>query len=242
MSKIYGIHDVSEEELILEFPKVKILVRKTRNGIFLYKRVFDGEFIEKTILSKTDFKLGVYPISPVSLRLNLSNHTYLKLKQPLIISSNTERTLFLKAPVNIGIYYEKEEGGQHISTLIDTFSVLREKYALYGMIENGYICRYFESELYDEEPQTNFGEAIVKLVVTNLGKNTVEISKVIIPVTNVYFYYGNNKAYYGIVNLAIHSKDKIVVKYTSQPVIDSLRKSPLIVGTCKPILLMEWGV
>ncbi len=48
---------------------------------------------------------------------------------------------------------------------IDHFILGREKYALYGAIEAGVICRYHVSPFYTEEPEAIGG--VAKLIVSN---------------------------------------------------------------------------
>lgn len=81
----------------------------------------------------------------------------IKFRDPLVIPPKDAVAGFVEAPIEVDV---------KIGDLtIDHFILGKEKYALYGAIEAGVICRYQVSPFYTEEPESI---GVAKLIVPTL--------------------------------------------------------------------------
>jgi len=158
---------------------------KQEDGKYIYKR--DG--IEKVIFGKK-ITFDLFPI----ISSGISNYLELKLKNPLVIAPNDKIKLKITAPYDIEVRALKRK--EWIS--IETIHIQKEKYTLYGPVESGVLCGYFESE-FGEKKDT----AILNLKIENQTKEWQEIKKVVFP-ANFHLSY-DKKVYYPSLELTLNA-------------------------------------
>ncbi len=233
---MFGEYKLSGE-LFIEKHGLKISVKETTKGIFKYYRCFQNISTIKTVVSENPY-LGIYPLPPIGLRPFTVEHVYLKLRSPITLSPNKKTEIYFKAPANIGVTVLENE--KHI--IIDNISLVKEKYALYGPIESGVLCRFYVTDAYNKEPLITLSEAVVKAKVINESNNFIEISKLIIPVSGAKLFYSSEQVYYGLVEVIIEAENEIIIKHLNEPIVSNISQAPITIGQPKEYLKMEWGI
>ncbi|HII67925.1 MAG TPA: DUF432 domain-containing protein [Thermococcaceae archaeon] len=210
-----------EHELKTQFIKIgdrKIHLLEESESLVRYRR----DEVEKIIKSNGE-KLKVLPAPATGYGVRL---LMVKFKEPLIVPSHDSLAGFIEAPIEIDV----KVGGLSV----DHFIVGREKYALYGALEAGVICRYHVSPFYLKEPDS-IGEA--KLIVSNPSPEWKSLERVIIPIWKTSMYYEGTKVYYPLL---------IVTMKNQAPEVNNTGRAPkeglnaVGEGLSLPNFLMRW--
>ncbi|ASJ00977.1 DUF432 domain-containing protein [Thermococcus gorgonarius] len=176
-----------EHELKTGFIKIgdkKIHLLEDKSGIIRYRR----DEIEKLIKSNGE-KLKILPSPAVGYGVRL---LMVKFREPVVVPPRDSLVGFIEAPVEIDV---------KVGDLsVDHFIVGKEKYALYGTLEAGVICRYHVSPFYLEEPESL---GVVKLIISNPSSEWKSLEKVIVPIKGSPMYYTEDKAYYPLLVVTI---------------------------------------
>lgn len=210
-----------EHELRTQFIKIgdkKIHLLEDKGNIVRYRR----DEVER-LIKKGEDKLRVLPAPPLGYGVRL---LMIKFKEPLVIPPRDSMTGFVEAPVEIDVKVGE--------LTIDHFILGKEKYALYGAIEAGVICRYHVSPFYVEEPNSI---GVAKLIVSNPSSEWKSLERVVVPIWRTTMYYTPERAYYPLLVVAI--KDQIPeVNNTGRPPKEGL--SAVGEGLSLPNFLMRW--
>ena len=205
-----------------------------------YRRVGNDE-IEKTI-SAEEGKIVITPVEPVNLpKIGVAEHLLIKLKEPYIIEPLIEDTLYLKFPIEIGIFLVDRKDVERI----DIFTKTKTKYTLYGSPEQGIICKWWESELYKEKPEVNkLKEGIMRIDIRNSYREWVEINKIVFRAFDMKIFY-NEYAY-------MHANLNILKKTMGETTFNARKpknmKEGIDIYLAKGIkkfekkFVMEWGL
>jgi len=159
---------------------------------FIYRR--NG--IEKVIFGKK-IQFDLFPVAPSGI----SSYLYLKLKTPILIQPGNKIKFRITAPYDIEVRALKK--GKWIS--IERIVTQNEKYALYGPIESGVLCRYFESDIGERE-----NTAILDLSIENQTKEWQEINKIVFPINFDLSY--DKKVHYPPFDLTLTSTGLVISK------------------------------
>jgi hypothetical protein len=181
---IYGYHtlpiNIRKEGIILH--------AKSENDEIRYVRQYLNEKIEKLILTKNQ-KILINPIEPLHMPREMTPYLLIDLKNPVVIEPKTKRTIYLKFPIEIGVFIF--DAGEYC--VLDIMTLVKQKLTLYGEIRGGVICKFWESGVFNSIPQVDpVKEGIIELTFNNITGRWHEITK---PVFNAYgmkLYYGNN--------------------------------------------------
>lgn len=175
--------------LVLQFGTVMITLEK-QGSSFLYLRDIAGQKVEKQILSKTG-KIYLHPVEPVQLPVKVGSHLLIAFKQLVIVEPQSNRTVFATFPLEIAVSVGRSRAGENI---IDTFSVSRLKYSLYGSVRDGLICKYWLSDLHNSLPEaTPPAEGVIKLAIQNSTAGWKEVNQVVFNAWGMKLYYGDNQ-------------------------------------------------
>ncbi|BAD86130.1 hypothetical protein, conserved, DUF432 family [Thermococcus kodakarensis KOD1] len=210
-----------EHELRTQFIKIadkKIHLLEDKGGIVRYRR---DDF--EVIIKNNGEKLKVLPAPALGYGVKL---LMIKFRDPLVIPPKDAVAGFVEAPIEVDV---------KIGDLtIDHFILGKEKYALYGAIEAGVICRYQVSPFYTEEPESI---GVAKLIVSNPSSEWKPLERVVVPIKGTSMYYENTKAYYPLllVTLKNHSPE---VNNTGRPPKEGL--NAVGKGLSLPNFLMRW--
>jgi len=213
---MFGEHELKTQFIKIADKKIHLLEEK--GGIIRYRR----ENVEKLIKNSGE-KLKVLPSPALGYGVRL---LMVKFKEPVVIPPQDSITGFDEAPVEIDVKVG--------DLTIDHFIVGKEKYALYGTLEAGVICRYHVSSFYTEEPESI---GVAKLIVSNPSPEWKSLERVVIPIRGTSMYYESTKAYYPLLVVTIKNHN---------PEVNNTGKAPkeglntVGEGLSLPNFLMRW--
>jgi hypothetical protein len=76
---------------------------------------------------------------------------------------------------------------------MDTFSQIKPKFTLYGTPRQGFICKYYKSELYPSKPEVDpFQEGIMELSIRNDTANWLEVGQSVFNAYGMKIYFNDN--------------------------------------------------
>ncbi|WP_317135799.1 DUF432 domain-containing protein [Methanochimaera problematica] len=210
------------------------------DGVYLYRRnCCNDQRIVK--LSSPDGEVIVNPVEPVNLPKTITRYLEIEF-DTIYISPESEKQFFLKYPVEIGSFLR---AGKTLS-IIDIFSLVPQKYSLYGSPVGGVIVRWYNSCLYTKVPETDpLREGVISLLIINPEKEIAEISRVV-------FDSYAMKIYYNDFYVTMSAEMKIFPKNEAETIFHDV---PIIAGSAKsyefylskkiPVVRnsfrMEWG-
>ena len=210
-----------EHELKTQFIKVgdkKIHLLEESESLVRYRR----EEVERIIKNNGE-KLKILPAPATGYGVRL---LMVKLKEPLVVPPHDFLTGFIEAPIEIDVKVGE--------LTVDHFIVGREKYALYGTLEAGVICRYHVSLFYAKEPDSI---GVAKLTVSNLSPEWKSLDGIVVPIGGTSMYYESTRAYYPLL---------IVTIKNHSPGVNNTGKAPkeglnmVGEGLSLPNFLMRW--
>jgi hypothetical protein len=235
---MYGFHAVP---LKIENEDILITVEKTGDNL-IYKREYSEAKVEKILLTKNN-KILINPIEPLHKPRELTPYLLIKPEKPIVIEPKVKKIIYLKFPLEIGIFVSGLEEFQ----VLDILTLVRQKLTLYGEVRGGIICKFWESELFDSAPSVNpLEEGIIELTINNTTGRWYEITQ---PVFNAYgmkIYYGN-KTVSMRATLKIYTGGIGETEFFDSPLYKGMSKS-LELYTARKIpvvstkFIMEWGL
>nr|WP_321497907.1 DUF432 domain-containing protein [uncultured Methanolobus sp.] len=221
----------------------EIIVEKQGDDL-VYKRLFRGHEEKELVLLNNDGDIVINPIEPVNLPESITSYLLIEFKRSAIIRPGDKRKIYLKFPVEIGVFISDKSGNHEV---IDIFTFNKIKYTLYGSHTQGLICRYWESDIYADEPDTdNLYEGFIELEISNESSHQMEITKAIFNAYGMKIYFGDQrlgmKASMRIINKLLAETD-----FTTYPTTSRFKRSielytarKLAITTTKGI--MEFGL
>lgn len=164
---------------------IEIIVEGKGKRKRYYRKSLDEE-IEKFIYAEKG-ELVICPVEPVNLpKEGTAEHLLIELEKPIIIEPDVEDSIYIKFPVEIGIFLVDEKDIERI----DIFTITKPKYTLYGSPESGIICRWWKSNIYNDLPEVNkVYEGIMKVDIENNYNEWVEINKIVFRAFDMKIYY-----------------------------------------------------
>ncbi len=237
---MYGQYK-SPVEINLE--SINLSVKKIEDKL-LYHRTVGEDAVEKFILSN-DCVLLINPIEPVNTPKDITHYLMIEFEKSMIIKPEGIKKVYIKFPVEIGIFIG--ENGEREKEMLDIFSLSYKKFALYGEIQQGVLCKYFKSDIYTEIPETDIlREGIIELDVSNKTGSWVNIERVVFDAYHMKIYYNDSV-------VSMNGQMKIVgegvaeTSFIDSPTKEGMRKSlELYISKKLPILssrfVMEWGL
>ena len=208
---------------------------------YRYVRQSGGERVEK-ILTSHDETVIINPVEPVNLPDGLTRYLELEF-EPVVLQPGSRSVFFLKFPVEIGVFLKKGD----LYDVLDIISLVRTKYSLYGLPENGILTRWYRSPIYRSIPETDkFREGVMQLTMVNSGTNWIEVSRAVFESTGMHLFYGNFVAMNA--TMEIFNPKLAVTRFSKQPFSGGMTPSlDLYVARNIPIVkqsrqVMEHGV
>lgn len=202
----YGDYIIEEDEWRGRLTdKIMLSIKRVEHGKYIYER-YDGDkrvsskFIDTSV--SDSLHLCIYPVVAVYTPqpANYAKHLLLKFKDPLVMDTKSSLECYIKMPVEVGIF-EMYDGR---ATMIDVFATKLIKYALYGMPDNGVICRYRESTVYFKMPKAEpLAEAVAHVRLHNYLDRVVTVNMLVIPIEGIDLYYYGSEAMLDTVNAVI---------------------------------------
>ena len=119
------------------------------DGLLTYRRRCGGDKFER-ILIATMAEVIINPVEPVNLPKDITNFLMIEFP-PVMIEPGASRTVYLKFPVEFGVFVESARDIE----VVDIFAPTTQKYTLYGTPSRGLIARWYGSEVYTEFPEVD---------------------------------------------------------------------------------------
>ena len=168
---------------------VTISVKRLDQRTILYKREYPekDDNVEKILITSSS-SIMLNPIEPVNKPKHLTPYLLIEFEKPLTIQPKIRKNVYLKFPLEMGVFITGEKG----SELIDIFTFAKEKYTLYGESRLGNLCRYWQSEVYNEVPSTKpLEEGVIELKISNPTSKWIELTKTVFNAYGMKLYYTN---------------------------------------------------
>lgn len=221
-------------------------------GLYVYHRKSDSEL--KKVLS-SPFNLLVSPVEPVTQPRRITHYLLVRMATPVLIAPGSKIALFLTFPIEIGVFPEVEEFvdlGFFTSTRkeeepVDLFTLTNPKYTLYGDLDNGVICKMWESDVYTQIPQVSpLSEGVVRVEIQNNAPQRKEIMKMVFDALYMRIFYKE----FAMVNavVKINSNNTAETSFLEEPPLEGMRRAARVFSSSKvPVMekesfLMEWGL
>jgi hypothetical protein len=154
----------------------------------LYRREYGVENVEKILLGSNG-KVLINPIEPVTKPKELTPYLLIDLDRALVVEPKGTKKIFVTFPIEIGVFIRKGED----STILDTFTLMKQKFTLYGDPRSGFICRYFKSNVYSVIPSVDrVYEGVMELNITNTTTGWIEVTKAMFNAYGMKIYYSDN--------------------------------------------------
>ncbi len=180
---MFGTHDIP---LSLQNEGFSLVI-EGEAPLYTYKREAGKETKEKVILSDQK-QILLNPIEPLNMPKDLSPYLNIKFKRTVTIEPKSSRKIFLKFPLEIGVFHYKKKAFE----ILDIFTLTQPKFTLYGDPSNGIICKYWESDIFSSLPSLDyFHEGVLELSLTNASEEWQEVSKAIFNATGMKIYYND---------------------------------------------------
>ncbi|MEM2508918.1 MAG: DUF432 domain-containing protein [Candidatus Thermoplasmatota archaeon] len=178
MFGVYGLNFNIEEEDI----KIELAGKEKEKNYF---RKVGNDAIEKKIYADKG-EIIISPVPPVNLPVNVSNHLMIELDKSIFIEPGVEQKVFIKFPVEIGVFISDEKDIEPV----DIFTKTKLKYTLYGRPEDGSVCRWWKSEVYEKIPSVDkLYEGIIELKIKNSYNEWTEINKIVFNTLSMKIFY-----------------------------------------------------
>ena len=157
-------------------------------GTFIYRRFGGGGEVEKTVLEGPE-KIIISPVEPLNLPKRITPYLLIEFSRPIVIVPSGDETVFLKFPAEIGVFLSKKRD----TSLLDTISLNRQKFTLYGSPRGGSICRFWESEVFSAKPAADpLLEGVLALRITSQADAWVTAKRVVLDAHGMKLRYTDN--------------------------------------------------
>lgn len=221
-----------QEARELEIGICRIVLEDLGDSLIRYSR-FEGEELaaSRIIPLRGSEKVSVVPQPPINTPDEIivvyhypppfESFSYLmiKLREPLVLADGESIDLYLEAPIKVGFLLGRR--------LIDIFPPERRKFALYGSLEEGIICRYAESDVYERESRA-FPRAVLPTSISNRSGDTRTLEKIVIPLDKLTLYYKKDEAYYPRVEMVIVDDRRARVELEEKSPKPGLKKAEVL--------------
>jgi hypothetical protein len=180
---MFGEYDIP---LKIDQENLSISVQK-EDGRFLYRRNCLEERMEINFMVDHG-KINFTPVEPVNKPKSLTTYLFIKLEKSIIIEPKSTVKVFLKFPIEIGVYLSNNNDTQ----LLDVFTFTKPKYTVYGDPRNGVLCKYWKSDICTSTPTVDpLYEGVIQLKIENTNPAWVEISKAVFNAYGMKVYYND---------------------------------------------------
>lgn len=159
------------------------------NAHFVYRRYHRDEKIEN-VLSVQNCKITIHPMEPVTIPKELTPYLLITMTRKLMVAPKRSTVIYLRFPVEIGVYISSMKELKRV----DGFTLVKQKYTLYGDPRHGILCKYWESDIYSSMPSPNrLEEGILELSISNSSSAWVELSQVVFNAYGMKIYFDDHR-------------------------------------------------
>ncbi len=194
--------DMESEGLILSFK---------REGEHLdYHREYNEETVDKLVQTKAESVI-INPVEPVNKPKTITPYLLIELEKPLVIEPRSKSNIYLKFPVEIGIFVGNGKNREALDLL--AFTPL--KYALYGDPRSGTICKYWKSPVHTAPPATDpLLEGVIQLTVKNLTPDWATLTRAVFNAYGMKLFYDRDSV---AINAVMKIRSELVAETDVPP-------------------------
>ncbi len=158
------------------------------NEMIRYCRQFEDKTVKKQMSIKETAKLVINPVEPVNTPKPVAAHLLVELDHPVVIEPQSDCTIFITCPVELGVFISGNGNNQ----LVDVFSFEPQKYTLYGTPYNGFICRYWRSDVSSSLPVVSpYVRSVMELRIINNTPHWSEVSRAVFSSYHMTLFYND---------------------------------------------------
>jgi len=213
---MYGEH---KAPFLFERGPLRISTEETDEGI-AYHREYEDKILDKTIFSKGK-NIVINPIEPLNTPKSITSTLLIELEEPIVLEPKTKRSIFLTYPLEIGVFVKGKK--RHLD--IDIFTLVKNKYTLYGDVKTGTICKYWKSSLHTSVPSVDqLHEGILNLRFYNTSDEWVELTKTVFNAYGMVMFYDDDLVSMRG-DMKISGEDKSETRFISHPLREDMNKS-----------------
>lgn len=213
---IYGPHTIpnkiTHEDFTLSFQEFGVN--------FIYSHEIGQDREEKLILGKKK-SIQVNPVAPLTKPMHITPYLLIEFVKPLLIDARVTATMYLKVPVDIGVFLL----GRDAHEILDIVSLTKAKYILYGDPRSGLICRYVLSDLHQEIPAVDiFRAGVLELKMTNKTSEWAQISLAVLNAYGMKIYFSDSMISMKA-EMEIQSHTSAETRFIDSPLSPEMKKS-----------------
>jgi hypothetical protein len=154
---------------------------------WVYKRTLGTDNVEKLILGDGKHII-INPVEPLNTPKEITSNLLIEFEKPLLLAGGMRKKIFLTFPIEIGVFIS-DKGDKNFQ-LLDVFTLVRQKFTLYGPVSNGIVCKHWKSGIYSVPPSPNpLQEGIMELSLRNTTSEWASVSKAIFSAYGMRLYY-----------------------------------------------------
>jgi len=190
---IFGKYQIIDK-IEIQIPGGLLILEKLDGNMIRVKKIVKGIESSKIISTPHTSQIDLKAIPPLSGPLN-TTCLYIVPPEPIVLPGGSTLEYEIKIPVDLGVFIG--------DTLIDVIALGKVKYALYGPPDMGDICRYVDSDIL-----ASYGNhvASAKTLFKSESPDTVEISRLVLPLKNTTMYSTTmDKLYFSDVVVRVRS-------------------------------------
>lgn len=215
VSSVFGVYDY-----LFQWEDERISLGVERRGaLYVYYRRSQSGSVEK-IFKGENGNIILNPVEPLNLPKEITKYLEFHFT-PVILQSESEQTIYLTFPVEIGVFLQDRSS----YTVIDIFSFSPQKYSLYGTPNEGVITRHVDTEVFDSIPQVDdpLATGVMELTLKNSSRSWVELTRAVFDNISLNLYYGDFVAMKG--QMEIFSKLVAETRTISRPLQEGMKAS-----------------
>jgi len=179
---------------------------------------------EKKIKIPSNLTIKEFPI--LSINEAVTEYFGIVFEQPIYIGEDHEVKIYVKLPLDIGIYVS--DGSNY--KLIDVIEIYAKKYALYGTIGEGVIYRYWKTNAFLEQPIVSGNEAITLIEIINKAGSIGSVSRIIFDAKFFSLYTKEGKFYGERIRVTRLQRGLALVRLMNKPTIEGTEIIPTTVS------------
>lgn len=201
---------VIKDQLIIKLPNNNIVCSHLNDNDFSYKREnTQDETVKKIIHPRTsDFQIGLVPVLPVHIPSYKTHHFFMRFAEQIYIARKSTMEVIVPFPIEIGVFLiDGKQAG-----LVDCFTCdqTTSRFALYGVPENGRLCKYAKIPIETQEIHQPFTHAQLRIKITNDLDEDVSVGKMVFSATDHDLHFHRNDVMMDGLDATI--KDRIGVR------------------------------
>jgi hypothetical protein len=163
---------------------ISLTIKRDGEG-FRYQSACNGATVEKLLLTRAGAVL-INPVEPLHRPKELTTTLLIELEKTLVVEPETTKTVFLTFPIEIGVFITTNENVE----VLDIFTLVPQKFTLYGDPRTGVICKYWRSSVSATVPAVNpLLEGVIQLRISNTTSDWVNVTRVVFNAYTMKIYY-----------------------------------------------------